>query len=74
MGDLPSIILSLIEDIISIRIGYYIRFHLICIGKAVGTVEDIHDGDDLGYCPIVETEPLHGGAVGVNSVITVVGN
>ena len=57
-----------------IRVRCYIRFHLVGIGQAVGAVKYIHHGDDLGNCLIVQSEPLHGGAVGVDSVGTVVGD
>ena len=57
-----------------IRFRCYIRFHLVGIGQAVGAVKHIHYGDDLSHGLIVQSEPLHGGAVGVDSVGTVVGD
>jgi len=57
-----------------IRVRGYIRFNLIGIGQAVGAVKHIHHGDDLSHCLIVQSEPLHGGTVGVDSVGTVVGD
>ena len=57
-----------------IRVRCYIRFHLVGIGQAVGAVKHIHHGDDLSHCLIVQSEPLHGGAVGVDSVGAVVGD
>ena len=57
-----------------IRIRRYIHLHLICIGQAVGAVKYIHNGDQFGDAFIVQSEPLHGGTVGVNSVGAVVGD
>ena len=57
-----------------IRIRCHVRFHLVCIGKAVGAVKHIHHGNDLGHTRIVKSEPLHGGAVGMDSVGTVIGD
>ena len=65
---------NIIIQFLLIRVRGYIRFNLIGIGQAVGAVKHIHHGDDLSHCLIVQSEPLHGGAVGVDSVITVVGN
>ena len=61
-------------DIKLIRIRHNIRFHLVGIGQAVGTAEYIHHGNDFCNCFIVQSEPLHGGAVGINSVRAVVGD
>ena len=57
-----------------VRIGAYIRLHLIGVSKAIGAIEDVHDRDDFGNTRIVQPEPLHGGAVGVNSVGAVIGD
>ena len=58
----------------SLRFRYDIRLHLIGIGQAVGAVEHIHHGDQLGHSLVVQSEPLHGGTVGVDSVGAVVGD
>ena len=55
-----------------IRIRFYIRLHLICIGQAVGAVKHIHHGNKFCNRFIIQSEPLHGGAVRINSVGTVV--
>ena len=57
-----------------IRIRYDIRLHLIGIGQTVGAVKHIHYSDQLCHSLIVQSEPLHGGTVGVNSVVAVVGD
>ena len=59
---------------ILIRVWYHICLHLIRIGQAVGAAKYIHHGDKLCDGFIVQSEPLHGGTVGVNSVSAVVGN
>ena len=41
---------------------------MILIGQAVGAVEHIHHGDQFCDAFVVQSEPLHGGTVGVNSV------
>ena len=51
-----------------------IRLYLIGIGQAVGTVKDINHGNQFCNGLIVQSEPLHGGTVGIDSVIAVVGN
>jgi hypothetical protein len=40
----------------------------------VGATEHVHPGHDLADGLVVKPEPLHGGAVGVDSVLAVVGN
>ncbi len=57
-----------------IRVRCYIRFNLVGIGQAVGAAKHIHYGNDLSHGLIVQSEPLHGGTVGVDSVGTVVGD
>ena len=47
---------------------------MISIGQAVGAVENVDDGNQFSHSFIVQSEPLHGGAVGVDSVGTVVGD
>jgi hypothetical protein len=68
------VFLWLVFNPLLIRIRYYIRLHLIGIGQTVGAVKHIHHGNQLCHSLIVESEPLHGGTVGVNSVSTVVGD
>jgi hypothetical protein len=59
-------------DTLSVRIRANIRLHLVGVGDPVGPVEDVHHGDDLADRLVVQSEPLHGGAVGVDSVLAVV--
>ena len=51
-----------------------IRFYLIRIGQAVGAVKHVDHRNQFGHSFIVQSEPLHGGTVGVNSVGAVVGD
>ena len=55
-------------------VGEDIRLNLICIGQAIGAVKHIDHGDKFSHALIVQSEPLHGGAVGINSVSAVVGD
>ena len=55
-------------------VRHYVRLHLIRIGQAVGAVKHIDYGNQFGHSLIVQSEPLHGGTVGVDSVGTVVGD
>ena len=49
-----------------------IGLNLIRIGQAFGAVEHIHHRDQLRHPLVVQSEPLHGGTVGVNSASAVV--
>jgi len=51
-----------------------IGLNLIRIGQAVGAVKHVHYGDQFCHPLVVQSEPLHGGTVGVNSVSAVVGD
>ncbi len=50
-----------------------IRFDLISIGETVHQIEQADDGQHLAQTLIVQTQPLHGGGVRVNSVAAIVG-
>lgn len=58
----------------SVRTRSYVRFDLVSVRDAVGAAEDVHHRDDLADGHVVQPEPLHGGAVGVDSVLAVVGD
>ena len=53
-----------------IRVRDHVGFYLISIGQAVGTLEHIYHGDDFSDGLVIQSEPLHGGTMGVNSVRT----
>jgi hypothetical protein len=64
----------LIFRIVSFESGRNVRFDLIGVGDAVGATEHVHHGHDLADGLAVQPEPLHGGAVRMDSVLAVVGD
>jgi hypothetical protein len=52
--------------------GEDVRLDLVGVGEAVHQVEQPDDGQHFAQTLIVQTQPLHGGGVRVNSVATVV--
>ncbi len=55
------------------RFGQDVRFYLVGISEAVHQVEQADDGQDFAQALVVQTQPLHGGRVGINSVTAIVG-
>lgn len=57
-----------------VRVRCHIRLNLVGVGQAVGAVEHVNYGNNFSDCFVIQTQPLHGGAVGMNSVNAVVGD
>ncbi len=60
--------------ILLIRVGGNIRLYLVGVGQAVSAVKHLYHGYQLRNRFVIQTQPLHGGAVGMDSVDAIIGN